>query len=120
MSDDTSKKQKTRVSPSPADLVSKEWFALLAIPPAWSPRYAAAAMAQASYEAISKTAFTAMEPVDRLSLARRAFSVMDLADARRRGCNVGNVREPGERGYGAQFADRFEVVILVAGPWAGC
>ena len=75
-------------------------------------------MAQAANQAMSQTAFTAMEPVDRLPLARRALVVMDLADTRT-GCNVGNVGEPGERENGAQFADRFEVVILVAGPWAG-
>ena len=59
-----------------------------------------------------------MEPVDWLTVARRALCVMELADTRH-GSNVGVVEEPGRRRNGAQFVERFEVVILVAGPWAG-
>ena len=118
MSDATSKK-KTRVSPSPADRVSKECLpALLATPPAGSTRDAAAAMAQAAYEALIQSAGPATEPVDWLPMARRALLVMDLAD-NPRGRHVGIVAGAGRRRNGAQFVERFEVVILVAGPWAG-
>lgn len=116
---DATLKTKTRVSPSPADRVSKECVpALLATPPARSTRHAAAAMAHAAEEALSQTAFAAMETVDWLTMARRALLVMDLADTRR-GRHVGIVADWGRRGNGAQFVERFEVVILVGGLWAG-
>ena len=117
MSDATSKK-KTRVSP-PADRVSKECLpALLATQPAGSTRDAVSAVAHAAYEAMTQTAFPAMEMVDWLTMARGALLVMGLADTRR-GRHAGIVADPGRRGNGAQFVERFEVFILVAGPWAG-
>ena len=75
-------------------------------------------MAQAANEALIQPAGPAVESVDWLTMARRALLVMDLAETGR-GRHVGSVAEPGRRENGAQFVERFEVVVLVAGPWAG-